>query len=192
MLQTVIQNATLAQSQLQAYFHAYPNRVADSLRQDDIILRKLEEIAPMVQPLSGSLKDEKSRVEELCGRLVTYKTQEIRCRLDRKYLESLSADDSHSQPIGDENLISSLKAELETLYPEIRSVAQISIGQSFETPLVESIEKDIALGKMQSRSILDDVRLHGLFLWQINADKFRLMQPCCIFRRKQLDSLRGS
>lgn len=165
MLQTVIQNATLAQSQLQAYFHAYPNRVADSLRQDDTILRKLEEIAPMVQPLSGSLKDEKSRVEELCGRLVTYNTQAIRRRLDRKYLKSLSANDSHSQPIEDENLISSLKAELETLYPEIHSVAQISIGQSFETPLVESIENDIALGKMRSRSILDDVRLHGLFLW---------------------------
>lgn len=163
MLQTVIQNATLAQSQLQAYFHAYPNRVADSLRQDDTILRKLEEIATTVQPLSESLKDEKSRIEELCRRLVTYNTQEIRCRLDRKYLESLSANDSHSQPIEAENLISSLKAELETLYPEIRSVAQISISQSFETPLVESIEKDIALGKLRSRSILDDVRLHSLF-----------------------------
>lgn len=161
MLQTVIQNATLAQSQLQAYFHAYPNRVADSLRQDDTILRKLEEIAPMVQPPSGSLKDEKSRVEELCGRLVTYNTQEIRCRLDRKYLESLPANDSHSQPIEAENLISSLKAELDTLYPEIRSVAQISIDQSFETPLLESIEKDIALGKLRSRLILDDVRLHS-------------------------------
>lgn len=165
MLQTVIQNATLAQSQLQAYFHAYPNIVADSLREDDTILRKLEETAPMVQPLSRSLKDEKSRIEELCGRLVEYNTQEIRYRLDRKYLESLSANDLHSQPIEAENLISSLKAELETLYPEIRSVAQISIGQSFETPLVESIEKDIALGKMRSRSILDDVRLHSLFLW---------------------------
>lgn len=160
----MIQNATLAQSQLQAYFHAYPNRVADSLRQDDTILRKLDEIAPTVQPLSQSLKDEKSRMEALCGRLVTYNTQEIRCRLDRKYLESLDANESHLQPIEAQNLISSLKAELETLYPEIRAVAQISIGQSFETPLAESIENDIALGKAQNRSILDDVRLHGLLL----------------------------
>lgn len=160
----MIQNATLAQSQLQAYFHAYPNRVADSLRQDDTILRKLDEIAPTVQPLSQSLKDEKSRIEALCGRLVTYNTQEIRCRLDRKYLESLDANESHLQPIEAQNLISSLKAELETLYPEIRAVAQISIGQSFETPLAESIENDIALGKAQNRSILDDVRLHGFIL----------------------------
>lgn len=160
----MIQNATLAQSQLQAYFHAYPNRVADSLRQDDTVLRKLDEIAPTVQPLSQSLKDEKSRIEALCGRLVTYNTQEIRCRLDRKYLESLDANESHLQPIEAQNLISSLKAELETLYPEIRAVAQISIGQSFETPLAESIENDIALGKAQSRSILDDVRLHGFLL----------------------------
>ena len=158
----MIQNATLAQSQLQAYFHAYPNRVADSLRQDDTILRKLDEIAPTVQPLSQSLKDEKSRIEALCERLVTYNTQEIRCRLDRKYLESLDANESHLQPIEAQNLISSLKAELETLYPEIRAVAQISIGQSFEAPLAESIENDIALGKAQNRSILDDVRLHGL------------------------------
>lgn len=160
----MIQNATLAQSQLQAYFHAYPNRVADSLRQDDTILRKLDEIAPTVQPLSQSLKDEKSRIEALCGRLVTYNTQEIRCRLDRKYLESLDANESHLQPIEAQNLISSLKAELETLYPEIRAVAQISIGQSFETPLAESIENDIALGKAQNRSILDDVRLYGFLL----------------------------
>lgn len=160
----MIQNATLAQSQLQAYFHAYPNRVADSLRQDDTILRKLDEIAPTVQPLSKSLKDEKSRVEALCGRLVTYNTQEIRYRLDRKYLESLGANETHLQPIEAQNLISSLKVELETLYPEIRAVAQISIGQSFETPLAESIENDIALGKARSRSILDDVRLHGLLL----------------------------
>lgn len=192
MLQTVIQNATLAHSQLQAYFHAYPNRVADSLRQDDTILRKLEEIAPTVQPLSRSLKDEKSRIEALCGRLVTYNTQEIRCRLDRKYLESLSANYSHSRPIEAENLIPSLKVELETLYPEIRSVAQISMRQSFETPLVESIEKDIALGKVRSRLILDDVRLYGLFLCKINADEIRLMQPWYIFRRKQLNSSRGS
>lgn len=159
----MIQNATLAQSQLQAYFHAYPNRVADSLRQDDTILRKLEEIAPTLQPVSESLKDEKCRIEALCGRLVMYNTQEICCRLDRKYLKSLGANESHQQPIKAQNLILSLKAELETLYPEIRAVAQISIGQSFETPLGESIEKDIALGKAQSRSILDDVRLHGLF-----------------------------
>lgn len=160
----MIQNATFAQSQLQAYFHAYPNRVADSLRQDDTILRKLEEIAPAVQPLSRSLKDEKSRIETLCGRLVTYNTQAIHCRLDRKYLESLGANESHLQPIEAQNLISSLKAELETLYPEIHAVAQISISQSFETPLAESIENDIALGKARSRSILDDVRLHGLLL----------------------------
>lgn len=160
----MIQNATLAQSQLQAYFHAYPNRVADSLRQDDTILRKLDEIAPTVQPLSKCLKDEKSRIKALCGRLVTYNTQEIRCRLDRKYLESLGANETHLQPIEAQNLISSLKAELETLYPEIRAVAQISISQSFETPLAESIENDIALGKAWSRSILDDVRLHGLLL----------------------------
>lgn len=189
----MVQNATLAQSQLQAYFHAYPNRVAGSLRQDDIILRKLDEIAPTVQPLlSQSLEDEKSRIEALCGRLVTYNTQEIRCRLDRKYLESLDANESHLQPIEAQNLISSLKAELGTLYPEIRAVAQISISQSFETPLAGSIENDIALGKAQNRSILDDVRLHGLLLWYINADNIRLMQLCCIYRRKQLNSLRGS
>lgn len=160
----MIQNATLAQSQLQAYFHAYPNRVADSLRQDDTILRKLDEIAPTVQPLSKNLKDEKSRIEALCGRLVTYNTQQIRYRLDRKYLENLGANKTHLQPIEAQNLISSLKAELETLYPEIRAVAQISIGQSFETPLAESIENDIALGKARSRSILDDVRLQVLLL----------------------------
>lgn len=160
----MIQNATFAQSQLHAYFHAYPNRVADSLRQDDTMLRKLEEIAPAVQPLSRSLKDEKSRIETLCGRLVTYNTQAILCRLDRKYLESLGANESHLQPIEAQNLISSLKAELETLYPEIHAVAQISISQSFETPLAESIENDIALGKARSRSILDDVRLQGLLL----------------------------
>lgn len=160
----MVQNATLAQSQLQAYFHAYPNRVADSLRQDDTILRKIEEIAPTVQPLSKSLTYEKSQIEALCDRLATYNAQETRCRLDRKYLESLGQNDSSLQPIEAQHLLSSLKVELETLYPEIRAVAQISIGQSLETPLAESIENDIALRKARSISILDDVCLPGFIL----------------------------
>lgn len=167
LLQTVVQNATLAQRQLQAFFHAYPNRVTDSLRQDEDVLRKLEEIATFVQPVDEGFDDTKSRIQSLCARLVTYSTEEIHCRLDRKYLETVQSSSnfnaSHSEPAQAKKLILSLKEELETLHPEIGAVAQIYVGQSFEAPLAESITKDVAHREAQIQLVFDDVRSDWLF-----------------------------
>lgn len=108
---------------------------------------------------------QKDRLEKLCARLVANNVDEIRCRLDRKYLESIQSSRSLKTPQSNQanDLLSSVKAELETLYPEISAVAQMSTDQSFKAPLVRSIEQSIVQREDQIISVFDHVRLdHSL------------------------------
>lgn len=103
----------------------------------------------------------KDRLEKLCARLVANIVDEIRCRLDRKYLESSQSSRSLKTPQSSQanDLLSSVKAELETLYPEISAVALMSTDQSFKAPLARNIKQSIVQREDQIISVFDDVRL---------------------------------
>jgi len=100
-----------------------------------------------------------TRLRELCKRLSTYLADEIRCRLDRIYLEtSRSPTKSTSSSSGDEaDLQSSLEAELDTLYSEITAVAQMSTSLEFEKPLIEASRQKKVQNESYIRSVLDHV-----------------------------------
>lgn len=159
-MQTLTQNATLAQQELQACHNAYPNRIAKSLRQDDNMLRKLDEISAATHLVDESEEYQNDRLDKLCARLTANNVEEIRCRLDRTYLEAVQSSRILKAPESSRTneLLSSIKAELETLYPEIDAVALMSIDRNFKAPLAKGIEQSMVQREDQILSVLDDVR----------------------------------
>ena len=100
-----------------------------------------------------------TRLSELYKRLSSYLADEIRCRLDRIYLESSQPPTNPtSTSSGDEaDLQCSLEAELDTLYSEITAVAQMSTSLEFEKPLIEANRHKKLQNEDCIRSVLDHV-----------------------------------
>ncbi|MCJ1464254.1 hypothetical protein MMC07_002867 [Pseudocyphellaria aurata] len=158
LLQTLIQNATLAQQELQACHNEYPNRIATSLRQDDNMFRKLDEISAATHLVDESEEYQNDRLEKLCARLTASNVDEIRFRLDRTYLEAVQSSRNLNAPISSQTneLVSSIKAELETLYPEINAVASMFIDRTFKAPLAKVIQQNMVQQEDQINSVLHD------------------------------------
>lgn len=139
------------------------NTIVESIRQDDKILQKLEELSSTAHISNESDEQQKSRIKDLCARLIVYDAEEIRCRLDRKYIEAIRSSPNSDAPLSIQanDLVSSLKEELGTLYPEIGAVSQMSVSQKFEAPLTQSINQNIVCREDKIRSALDNVRLYN-------------------------------
>lgn len=107
---------------------------------------------------------QKDRLEKLCASLTANTVDEIRCRLDRKYLEAIQSSRNPKEPqsIQANDLVSSIKAELATLYPEISAVALMSIDQTFKSPLAKSIEQSILQREDQILTLFNHVRSKNL------------------------------
>ena len=89
---------------------------------------------------------------------------EITIRLDRVYFDELgqssviNGDVKHT--VEDENQegqIAALEEELATLYPEIASVAEMSVRQQFLEPLTEQLRSSEARSERESRLVVDHV-----------------------------------
>lgn len=115
------------------------------------------------RPVDGCEEHQKDRLEKLCARLTANTVDETRCRLDRKYLEAIQSSRNLKEPQSIQanqanELVSSIKAELETLYPEISAVALMSIDQTFKSPLAKNIEQSIIQREDQILTLLNHVR----------------------------------
>ena len=84
----------------------------------------------------------------------------VRTRLDRIYFESLrSSEPTASSDHKDNQEITELKEELESLYSEILPVAQMSAGQQFLTPALHAIASKSSQGGIRSAKALEYVRV---------------------------------
>lgn len=110
--------------------------------------------------VDGCEEHQKDRLEKLCARLTANTVDEIRCRLDRQYLEAIQSSRNLKEPrsIEANDLVPSIKAELATLYPEISAVALMSIDQTFKSPLAKSIEQSIVQREDQILTLFNHVR----------------------------------
>jgi hypothetical protein len=114
--------------------------LAQRLHEDD---RKFDALQKLMLPCGGGIDpgiDSNQKASRLVRKLVDFTCEEIRCRLDRIYLERLREPISHENGIGDVLSMQavSLKGDLETLYAEIRDVVAMSVSQEFEHPLLNS------------------------------------------------------
>ena len=114
--------------------------LAQRLHEDD---RKLDALQKLMLPCGGGMGpeiDSNQKASRLVNKLVDFSCEEIRCRLDRIYLEQLREPVNHEGGIEDGLSMQevSLKGDLETLYAEIRDVVAMSVSQEFEHPLLNS------------------------------------------------------
>lgn len=116
----------------------------ERLSSDDQILSRLPGIVSQLVTEPESSEDEKS-IEQWCNAIISFRNGEIKARVDAVYLNSLSDHDAndHSRT-SDEELKkqkAALQAEMEELYSEIASVAEMVVEHELRKPMNEMKER---------------------------------------------------
>ncbi|BCR89107.1 uncharacterized protein ACHE_50305S [Aspergillus chevalieri] len=112
------------------------------LKEDDRILAGLERLASGIKS-TGNDASVAKRTEQLVAVLAEYVAEEIHYRLDRLYLESSQADQVGSKQAAgehDEEALAALREELESLYPEVDVLAEMSTKQQFSEPVLRELQ----------------------------------------------------
>lgn len=116
---------------------------AAKLRDDDKALGALERLASSLDSAGDSAAAVR-RATELSATFEKYVTEEIHYRLDRLFLESMHdghLDSDASSGIGDEeDIITAFEGELESLYPEIEVLAEMSTRKQFSEPILRELQ----------------------------------------------------
>lgn len=115
------------------------------LKEDDRILAGLEKLASGINS-NGNDATVAKRTEQLGAMLAEYVAEEIHYRLDRLYLESILAGQmtpgqstEESNEREEEELVA-LGEELESLYPEIDVLAEMSTKQQFSESILRELQ----------------------------------------------------
>lgn len=96
------------------------------------------------------------RTGHLSTMLSDYVAEEIHYRLDRLYLENIQANISPSTVDGTAG--TALEEELESLYPEIELLAEMSTRQQFHEPILRELQNEHGQLQNASREKLEQVR----------------------------------
>jgi hypothetical protein len=136
-----------------------------TLKEDDITLHQLEELANNSELEVFQAKDIDVRTSKLTSRLVDYMTEEIECRLDRIYLETLHESRNGSRSPGksmeDAN---ALKEELDSLHSDIGVLAEMAVQQEFKDPILKAASSQEVHLKAKSEARLSYVSVKASFL----------------------------
>ncbi|CAL5874866.1 uncharacterized protein PFLUO_LOCUS9168 [Penicillium psychrofluorescens] len=113
------------------------------LKQDDKTLAGLEALISGVKSHGNNASTVK-RASRLTTQLAVYVAEEIHFRLDRMFLETVLAGDSAlgCGTGGDDETVAALEEELESLYPEIEVLADMSTKQKFTEPILREIQNE--------------------------------------------------
>lgn len=141
--------------------------IKERLASDDKILTALPGIVSKILTEAETSEDEKS-IDQWCDAIISFRTAEIKAKVDAVYLDSLTKASANELPKGSESELRAgkeeLQAELETLHSEIASVAEMVVEHELRKPMTdlkERRERDMA----QARSAwLQYVRLNPPFL----------------------------
>jgi hypothetical protein len=125
------------------------------LKQDDKALASLETLISSIKYRGNDLSTVE-RTNRLTAMLSDYVAEEIHYRLDRLYLETIHAGDSISHAI-DGVTSSALEEELESLYPEIEILAEMSTRQQFHEPILRELQNEHDQLRVASQEKLEQV-----------------------------------
>ncbi|KAJ5824445.1 hypothetical protein N7447_006785 [Penicillium robsamsonii] len=110
------------------------------LKQDDKALANLETLMSSIK-YRGNDASTVKRTNHLSATLSDYVAEEIHYRLDRLYLETIHAGGSNPDAI-DVSTNIALEEELESLYPEIEILAEMSTRQQFHEPILRELQNE--------------------------------------------------
>lgn len=83
--------------------------------------------------------------------------EEIRYRLDRLYLEAIQSNGQGTNAKVEDDALVALEEELESLYPEIEILAEISTKQQFYEPILREIHNEHSQLRADSQQKLEHV-----------------------------------
>lgn len=128
--------------------------LTERLVSDDQILSRLPAIVSQILTELEISEDEKS-IEQWCNAIISYRTAEIKAKVDTVYLTSLTNYSADDLPTASEGHLSerkaALQAELEDLHTEIASVAEMVVEHELRKPMTEMKERK-GRENMQARS----------------------------------------
>ncbi|OQE42215.1 hypothetical protein PENCOP_c004G07044 [Penicillium coprophilum] len=125
------------------------------LKQDDKALASLETLISSIK-YRGNDASTVKRANHLSATLSDYVAEEIHYRLDRLYLETIHAEGSNPNAI-DEPTSIALEEELESLYPEIEILAEMSTRQQFHEPILRELQNEHDQLRVASQEKLEQV-----------------------------------
>ncbi|OQE13929.1 hypothetical protein PENFLA_c042G03089 [Penicillium flavigenum] len=123
------------------------------LKQDDKALASLETLMSSIK-YRGNDASTVKRTSHLSAMLSDYVAEEIHYRLDRLYLETIHAGGSSSDAV-DGTTSTALEEELESLYPEIEILAEMSTRQQFHEPILLELQNEHDKLRMASQEKLE-------------------------------------
>ncbi|KAJ5898588.1 hypothetical protein N7504_008876 [Penicillium tannophilum] len=128
------------------------------LKHDDRILGILENLMPEVKS-NGNDASTVKRAAHLSEILADHSAEEIHYRLDRLYLESIGAGEAKdlNYTQAEAETISALEEELESLYPEIEILAEMSTKQQFHEPILREIHNEHSQLRVTSQHKLEQI-----------------------------------
>ncbi|KAM0105897.1 hypothetical protein ACP6JB_008484 [Aspergillus fumigatus] len=133
--------------------------LAARVKDDDRILANLAQSAFRIQVTTDDVSITK-RATDLGSLLAEYVADEIHCRLDRLYLESVKAglaNTADKATATEEEALMTLGDELESLYPEIDILAQMSVRQLFNEPILRELQNVHGQLRMASHRRLENI-----------------------------------
>jgi len=129
------------------------------LQSDDKLLRSLEKLGLELRASDSEEQSDVSSLRQLCARLIKYTVEAMRTRLDRTYLETISAAaGSGTEDHAGEDDVAALQEELESLYSEILPVAQMTAEQQYLEPALQAVAGRNAKDSVQSAEATRYVR----------------------------------
>lgn len=143
--------------------------LTERLASDDKILTALPGIVSKILTEPEASEDEES-VDQWCNAIISFRTAEIKARVDVVYLQSLAKHSPDELPTIPESELQerkeALQAELETLHSEIASVAEMVVEHELRQPL-NDIKERKDREQSQARSawleyVWSSFILHGL------------------------------
>jgi hypothetical protein len=118
--------------------------LTERLASDDKILTALPGIVTKIVAEPEVNEDEQS-VEQWCNAIISFRTAEIKARVDAVYLNRLENHSPNDLPDGTEEELqegkAALQAELQTLHSEIASVAEMVVEHELRKPMMESKQR---------------------------------------------------
>lgn len=127
------------------------------LKSDDKALAALDTLVSGVKSNRNDASVIKQSTD-LSAILANYSAEEIHYRLDRIYLQATQGEiPDHEQDASDAETIAALKEELESLYPEIEVLAELSTKQQFYEPILREIHREHSQLRAASQQRMEEV-----------------------------------
>ena len=157
----ITEQLTDARRDIDSEKSALRSYVAERLASDDQILSRLPNIVSTILAEIEVSEDEKS-VEQWCKAIISFRTAEVKARVDTIYLNSLSGEADDSLPNGLEAELQerkeALQAEMEELHAEVASIVEMVVEHELRKPIVDVKERKEKERSLAQTAWLDYVR----------------------------------